>query len=69
VNLDYILDAYNNTKDKALFFNTSSFTRHAGTATLQKQIEARISQEEIKKTWQNDIEKFKEIRSKYLFYN
>jgi uncharacterized protein YbbC (DUF1343 family) len=69
VNLDYILDAYNNTKDKTLFFNTSGFTKHAGTTVLQKQIEAGLSQEEIKKTWQNDIEKFKEIRSKYLLYN
>ncbi|MCM4170268.1 DUF1343 domain-containing protein [Arenibacter sp. TNZ] len=69
VDLDYILDAYGNTKDKSLFFNTSGFTKHAGTSSLQKQIEAGLSQKEIKKTWQNDINRFKEIRAKYLIYN
>ena len=69
VNLDYILDAYKNTTDKSLFFNTSGFTRHAGTKELQKQIEAGLSQEEIKKTWQEDIDQFKKIRAKYLIYN
>ncbi|MCM4164235.1 MULTISPECIES: exo-beta-N-acetylmuramidase NamZ domain-containing protein [unclassified Arenibacter] len=69
VNLDYLLDAYKNTKDKSLFFNTSGFTKHAGTTELQKQIEAGLSQEEIRKTWQNDIAQFKEIRAKYLIYN
>ncbi|MBC8769730.1 DUF1343 domain-containing protein [Arenibacter sp. BSSL-BM3] len=69
VDLDYILDAYGNTKDKSLFFNTSGFTKHAGTADLQKQIEAGLSQEEIKKTWLNDINHFKKIRAKYLIYN
>ena len=69
VNLDYILDAYKNTTDKSLFFNTSGFTRHAGTKELQKQIEAGLSQEEIKKTWQEDIDQFQKIRAKYLIYN
>ncbi|MCK0144805.1 DUF1343 domain-containing protein [Arenibacter sp. F26102] len=69
VDLDYILDAYGNTKDKSLFFNTNGFTKHAGTADLQKQIEAGLSQKEIKKTWQNDISRFKKIRAKYLIYN
>ena len=69
VNLDYLLDAYRNTKDKSLFFNTSGFTKHAGTTELQKQIEAGLSQEDIKKTWQEDIVQFKKIRAKYLIYN
>lgn len=68
VDLSYLLDAYHNTKDKKLFFLTSGFTKHAGTAELQKQIEAGWSQEEIKKTWQEDIERFKKIRAKYLIY-
>ncbi|TQO35715.1 uncharacterized protein YbbC (DUF1343 family) [Arenibacter algicola] len=69
VNLEYLLDAYKNTKDKSLFFNTSGFTRHAGTTELQKQIEAGLSQEEIKKTWKEDIDQFQKIRAKYLIYN
>ncbi|MCM4151645.1 DUF1343 domain-containing protein [Arenibacter sp. N53] len=69
VDLNYILDAYRNTKDKSLFFNNSGFTRHAGTEVLQKQIETGLSHEEIKKTWQIDINRFKKIRAKYLIYN
>lgn len=69
VDLNYIMDAYRNTKDKSLFFNTSGFTRHAGTALLQKQIEDGLSQEEIKKTWIDDINSFKKIRAKYLIYD
>lgn len=69
VDLGYLMDAYRNTKDKKLFFLTSGFTKHAGTAELQKQIEAGLSQEEIKKTWQADIDRFKKIRANYLIYN
>lgn len=69
VSLRWILDAYNNTKDKSLFFLTAGFTKHAGTAKLQKQIEAGLSEEEIKKSWQEDLEKFKKIRGKYLMYD
>ncbi|MDH3323903.1 MAG: DUF1343 domain-containing protein, partial [Flavobacteriaceae bacterium] len=35
---------------------------------LQKQIEAGLTADEIRATWQEDIEKFKTIRSKYLIY-
>lgn len=69
VDLSYILDAYRNTKDKSLFFKTKGFTRHAGTELLQKQIEDGLSQEEIKKTWIDDINSFKKIRAKYLIYD
>lgn len=69
VDLSYLLDAYHNTKDKKLFFLTDGFTKHAGTAELQKQIEAGLSQVEIEKTWQEDIARFKEIRAKYLIYD
>ncbi|NKI28008.1 DUF1343 domain-containing protein [Arenibacter sp. 6A1] len=69
VDLSYLLDAYKNTKDKSLFFNTSGFTKHAGTAVLQKQIEAGLSEKEIKATWQKDIEAFKKIRAKYVIYD
>lgn len=69
VDLEYLLDAYHNTKDKKLFFLTSGFTKHAGTTKLQKQIEAGLSQEQIKETWQGDLNRFKKIRAKYLIYN
>ncbi|MBO0590357.1 DUF1343 domain-containing protein [Cellulophaga sp. E16_2] len=69
VDLQWIIDAYTHTTDKSLFFLTSGFTKHAGTEELQKQIEAGMTAEEIRKTWQTDILNFKKIRSKYLIYD
>ena len=68
VTMDFIIDAFTNTKDKSKFFLTSGFTKHAGTKKLQRQIEAGLPNVEIKTTWQADLEKFKKIREKYLLY-
>ena len=67
--LKWIIKAYKNSIDKSLFFNTDNFTKHAGTVTLQKQIESGMTEAEIKATWQKDLESFKKTRSKYLIYN
>ena len=69
VSLNWIIDAYKNTKDKTKVFNTNGFTKHAGTQKLQQQIEAGLSEEEIKKSWQSDLDKFMKIRAKYLLYD
>ncbi len=69
VSLKWLIDAYKNAKDKELVFNTSGFTKHAGTEKLQQQIENGLSEEEIKKTWRPNLEKFRKIRAKYLLYN
>ena len=36
---------------------------------LQQQIEAGLSEEEIKKSWKLDLVEFKKIRAKYLLYD
>ncbi len=69
IDLQWIIDAYTNTADKSKFFLTSGFTKHAGTTQLQRQIEAGMTANEIRATWQPEIKKFKEIRRKYLIYN
>ncbi len=69
VSLKWLIDAYKNSKEKDKFFNTSGFTKHAGTTALQKQIESGMSEEEIKKTWQKELKTFKKIREKYLIYD
>ncbi|MFK7811764.1 MAG: exo-beta-N-acetylmuramidase NamZ domain-containing protein [Maribacter sp.] len=69
VSLQWIIDAYKNSTDTSKFFNTSGFTKHAGTEKLQKQIESGLSEKEIKATWQTDLEKFQKVREKYLIYN
>ena len=68
VTLKWLLTAYQAATDKGAFFKTDGFTKHAGTEALQQQIEAGLSEEEIKATWQPAIAAFKEIRAKYLMY-
>jgi len=67
--LKWIIKAYENSTDKSLFFLTNGFTKHAGTPKLQKQIEAGLSEQEIKETWKTELDNFKKIREKYLIYN
>lgn len=65
--LKWLLKAYENTADKTIFFN-DFFTKLAGTKKLREQIEAGMTEKEIRKTWQEGLEQFKEVRKKYLIY-
>lgn len=67
LNLNYLIDAYNKTPKNENFFG-STFTIHAGTEKLQQQIEQGLLASEIRNSWNKDLEAFKEIRKKYLFY-
>ena len=67
--LQYVIDAYKHATDKSKVFNTKNFTTHAGTVKLQQQIEAGLSETEIRATWKKDLEAYKTIRKKYLIYN
>jgi len=67
LNLNWLINAYQNTTKKITFFNTF-FTKLAGTKKLQQQIEQGLSEKAIKKSWQKDIAQFKKIRQKYLIY-
>ena len=67
INLSWLIEAYENTADKSKFFN-SFFTRLAGSTELQKQIEAGLAEEEIRESWQENLESFKQMRAKYLLY-
>ena len=67
INLEWIIDAYHKTPKTEKFFG-KTFTIHAGNTKLQKQIEQGLSAKEIRKTWQKGLEKFMEIRRKYLIY-
>lgn len=68
IRLQWLIDAYRNSKNKEGFFNTKSFTSHAGTKKLQEQIIQGYTEQEIKKTWRKDLESFKKIRAQYLLY-
>jgi uncharacterized protein YbbC (DUF1343 family) len=65
--LDWIIEAYNNMKEKGDFFN-SYFLKLSGTKELQKQIESGESPEDIYKSWETGLEEFKKTRKKYLLY-
>ncbi|MEZ4852871.1 exo-beta-N-acetylmuramidase NamZ domain-containing protein [Flavobacterium sp.] len=65
--LKWLINAYNETPDKSKFFN-SFFTKLAGTKKLQQQIETGVSENEIRASWQDGLDQFKEIREKYLIY-
>ncbi len=68
LNLSWLITAYKNTANQKEFFN-SFFTKLAGGTELQEQIEAGLSAEEIKKSWQPELEAFKIKRQDYLLYN
>lgn len=68
INLEWLVEAYNATSNKAEFF-IPYFTTLAGTTKLQEQIEQGYTAREIRKTWLNDLESFKKMRSDYLIYD
>lgn len=65
--LKWLLKAYNETADKSKFF-IPFFTKLAGTKKLQQQIEAGMSENEIRATWTKGLEGFKKIRKNYQIY-
>ena len=69
LNLKYLLDFYRDFPDKTAFFTpNNSFELHVGTYSLRRQMEAGLSEAEIRATWQADLEAYREIRRKYLLY-
>lgn len=67
INLNWIIDAYNSVEDKENFFKAFIFNI-SGTDELKQQIIDGMSPEEIRESWKNDLNDFKEIRKKYLLY-
>jgi len=67
INLNYIITAYNNFPDKNNFFN-NFFNYLAGNDKLKEQIINGKSADEIKKSWNNELEIYLQKRRKYLLY-
>lgn len=65
--LKWLITAYKNTSDKSKFFN-AFFTKLAGTKKLQQQIEAGVSEKDIRESWKKDLQAFKAMRKQYLIY-
>lgn len=69
INLNYLITMYNLYPDKENFFlKNGFFDKLAGGTQLRKDIIAGKTAEEIKASWQNELNQFKEIRKQYLLY-
>ena len=68
INLEWLIFAYNNSKDKLSFFK-KGFVRLAGNNILQKQIENGKTAKQIRAGWKKGIKKFKNLRKNYLLYD
>ena len=70
INLEFLMNAYNNSSDyyRSIFFN-NFFNKLAGNENLKFQIINNFSEDEIRKTWEKDIQLFLLIRDKYLLYD
>ena len=68
LNLDYIIDAYQNLKMGDKFF-TTFFEKLIGVDYVRQMIKQGKNAEEIKARWKPDVEKFKVERKPYLLYD
>ncbi|MEL7585234.1 MAG: DUF1343 domain-containing protein [Prolixibacteraceae bacterium] len=68
VRLNYLIEFYQKSDQKELFF-TDFFENLAGSDTLRKQIIAGQTEEQIRESWQSELERYKEMRKKYLLYD
>lgn len=76
--IKYLLKAYELFPDKSKFFLSAKkenpaatdyfFNKLAGNAVLMQQIKQGKSEAEIRQSWKPGLEKFKQIRKKYLLY-
>ena len=67
IELQWLIQAYRDFPDKEHFFK-KGFNRIAGNKSLQMQLAQGLGEEQIRKTWEKDLEKFQNIRKKYLIY-
>jgi uncharacterized protein YbbC (DUF1343 family) len=67
LDLGYLIDFYQKAPDKKQFFN-NFFDKLAGNSTLRQQIIAGLSEEQIRASWQKDLEAYRKMRQQYLIY-
>ncbi len=65
--LEWLLTAYRHYVGKAPFF-TSFFEKLAGTEQLRRDIEAGKNEEEIRQGWEMELQRFCQMRERYLIY-
>ena len=65
--LTWLIRAYKNYPDTSKFF-IPFFNSLSGNSILQAQIKANATENDIRASWKEDIDRFKDIRKKYLLY-
>ncbi len=70
INLSYIEQAYISSMEAGFTFwtNTAFFDKLAGSDALRLQLEKGMTRQQIRATWQEDLNAFLGIRKKYLLY-
>lgn len=68
INLFWLIEFYKAEKEPNTFF-TPFFDKLAGTPTLRLQIIAGKTEEDIRASWQKDLQTYKKMRRKYLIYS
>jgi len=67
LNLDWLLQAYHHTQDQSAFFN-DFFNKLAGNSSLREQIQKGKTAQEIRESWQVDLEAYRVKIQPYLIY-
>jgi uncharacterized protein YbbC (DUF1343 family) len=69
LNLSWLMSMYASYPNKEKFFSSPGFfDKLAGTTLLRKQIVEGLTEDEIRASWQKDLDDYKIIRKKYLLY-
>ena len=66
--LRYLMEMYHLVPRGKFFLKNNFFEKLAGNGDLRRQIEAGMSEEGIRATWQPALDEFKKTREKYLIY-
>lgn len=67
--LSYLIDFYKKTGLGPAFFKSTQFmTMLSGTTKLQRQIVSGMAEDTIRRTWEKDLNNYKQLRIKYVLY-
>lgn len=67
IQLQWLINAHNQLKDNPDFFN-NYFEKLAGVNSLREMINNGVSEDEIRESWRDEIDKYLKIRKKYILY-
>jgi uncharacterized protein YbbC (DUF1343 family) len=67
IDLSWLINAYKTMKRRDFFI--PFIDKLAGTSALRKQIESGQTEEQIREGWEPELEKYLQMRKKYLLYS